>query len=522
MKNLICHGYYRRILSVMALVMSLTAMLILESCSHRQGYNPDLGRQRALRLQRLRNLSPGADVLPEMQLTVDSMRRDSKDVFYFASMNVLIDQLFSLYRIAEADSMASIMLKDAAATGNEMAVASAHRVKGQIYYKLGQPGAALTEFEKGRKLLKQNPDSIDEFTTAATIDEWIWITSRTLGDIPKMNIAGLRYAAEVEKQKQSGWSDPTRHFEVTALAFRAADRLSDSDINQAKELIDSAGAMRLKTLTIRAYEHFYSVRSQLSAVSGRYEDAVADIDSLIAVSDCFPWFKAEELRQRAQLIAEFDTPRYVADAFTEYMAYNDSIYIGNSEARLRDLTILYRTEMERTHHLRTVILLSLLGGVLLIFAILLTSSIRYARNERKKNRLLIERLNELDQQKAADACKQADTGADSDIDRLDRYMVTEKPFTDPALGRRELAAAFGVSQDEVSRIIREGRNLTVLGYINHHRLEAARHALEGNASASIAEIAVALGFGTARTLQRAFKAKFDMTPSQYRELSNQS
>ncbi|MDE5814063.1 MAG: helix-turn-helix domain-containing protein [Muribaculaceae bacterium] len=56
-------------------------------------------------------------------------------------------------------------------------------------------------------------------------------------------------------------------------------------------------------------------------------------------------------------------------------------------------------------------------------------------------------------------------------------------------------------------------------YINSFRAEEARRLLDTDAEITVSEIAGRLGFGTARTLQRAFKERYDMTPTQYREAS---
>lgn len=494
-------------------------MMSMSSCGRKGCYDEAKGRQRALRVQRLRNLSPGADVLPVMRLTVDSMRRDRRDVFYFAAMNVLIDQLFSLDRIAEADSMASLMVNEAQQEGNVVALASAHRVKGQILYKLGQPVRALAEYENGRAMLPPAPGSLDEFSTAATLDEWIWIASRKVGDTERMDHAALRYADEVRRQKLTGWNDSTRHFDVTALAFLASEQLGGSHLSQARALLDSASLMRLPSMPVRAYEHFYSVRSELKAAEGDYSGAVADIDTLIRAHDCFPWFKAEDLLRKAHLLALFSSPQVVADAYSDYISFTESLLLPRNDARISELTVLYRQELERGHRLHTLIIVTALCIVLLFLGVVLLLSIRNGRRERKKNLLLIERLHEIDRQNAVEDSRHANAAHLSDIERLDQYMLSDKPFRDPAFGRRELAAAIGVSQTEVARIIREQRAMSIVGYINFHRLEEARRQLEENTSASIAEIAQTLGFGTARTLQRAFKSRFEMTPSQYRELS---
>lgn len=210
------------LLTASVALFAVFVMLLVFSCSRGDRADSNKGRARALRMQQLRNLTPGGDVLPEMRLIVDSMRRDGKDVYYFAAMNVLIDQLFSRDLIGEADSMATRMIEEARNDDNRLALATAYRVKGQILFKVGRMDSVLQEFGRGRALIDEKPKELDEFSTAAAIDEWIWMAAREIGDTVAMHKAGLRYADEVRSQRVAGWADSTRHFEVTALAFRAA------------------------------------------------------------------------------------------------------------------------------------------------------------------------------------------------------------------------------------------------------------------------------------------------------------
>ncbi len=366
------------LLTASVALFALFVMLLVLSCSRGDRADNNKGRARALRMQQLRNLTPGGDVLPEMRLIVDSMRCDGKDVYYFAAMNVLIDQLFSRDLIGEADSMATRMIEEARSDDNRLALATAYRVKGQILFKVGRMDSVLQEFGRGRALIDEKPKELDEFSTAAAIDEWIWMAAREIGDTVAMHKAGLRYADEVRSQRVAGWADSTRHFEVTALAFRAAERLGRHDEKGARQLLDSASRLRLPALPVRAYEHWYAVRSDLDAAQGDYASAMALLDTIEEAHRYFPWFRLHDLHHKAEIAAQFGTPAQVAKAYGEYISLNDSLYAIHNEARFRDLTVLYHTELERGHRKLTVILTSTLTAIMLLLAVLLVISMRSA------------------------------------------------------------------------------------------------------------------------------------------------
>lgn len=78
-------------------VVLFACLHLLAGCVSADGDKDDsaLAQSRVLRAQRLRNMTPGDEILPELRAIVDSMRRDGRGVYYYAAVNVLVDQLFS-------------------------------------------------------------------------------------------------------------------------------------------------------------------------------------------------------------------------------------------------------------------------------------------------------------------------------------------------------------------------------------------------------------------------------------------
>ncbi len=108
------------------------------------------------------------------------------------------------------------------------------------------------------------------------------------------------------------------------------------------------------------------------------------------------------------------------------------------------------------------------------------------------------------------------------MDLLDKKMLSDRPFVNPAFGRKELAALAGLTPDELGAMIKNERSQTVIGYINACRAEEARRILESAPETAVATIATELGFGTPRTMQRVFRQHFGMSPTRFKELSKES
>ncbi len=503
--------------------------LILSGCSPEgesgQTDNDDKALARVIYIQQLYNLYPGGDIVPEMEAVVDSMRREGRNPYYYAAVNVLIDRLFSEGHFAEADSLAVRMMEEATAGSDSLSLAMARRVRAQMFFKLAQSARAQQELAPAGHYISDPYRSGPDFGTAASIQEWLWIIARELRDTVAMNQAGRNYARLVKENGIiNNWTDSTGHYPVSALAFRAEEAFSKGDIQLAGRLLDSAGIMILPALPSRAYEHFYTVRSKVRATEADWAGAIADADTLLATHREFPWFYLRDLLLKAEILNQAGKHEESAAAYSEYVSFHDSLSNRITDRRLHDLTLLYRTELDREQQRAERFRMFAFGVVILLLIMLLIIAILNAAREKKRNRLLVKRLRELD--RATGSVYQVESKnvppeQPSVLDTLDRHMFIDRPYINPALGRKELAEYCGIAPDALGHLIKTEKGLTVVNYINSFRLEEARRILGSDSTETVADIAVRLGFGTVRTLQRAFKERYDMSPTQYRDTSNE-
>ena len=503
--------------------------VLLSACCDRgsDSYDQKEAVRRVLTVQKLQNMNPGNPlVVPRMESIVDSMRKSGKDACYFGAVNVLIDRMFSDGRYAEADSLAVRMQHDAEEVADSLAMAMAKRVRAQILYKLSQSDRAMQEALSALPYATDPLRSGTSFGTSTSLDEWLHIIARANSDTAVMTQAGNHYAETVRRNMSvNSWSDPSGHYPVTALAFLAENAYLASDNQKARHLLDSALLLINKDLPARAYEHFYDVRSRFRAAQCDFKGALADVDTLLNTHRCFPWFYLRDLQLKAEVENAAGMHEESARSYSQYIAFHDSLSSRLTDSRLHDLTVIYRTELDRTERRTNTIRLIGLGSVSLLLLILFGVTFRHALNERKRNRLLVERLHEYDRSEMPLLRNIQEISEKQDepsgIARLDRYMVGEQPYRDPGLSRKELADYLGINQEALAQLIRTERDSSVHSYINSFRLEEARRVLDSDSGESIADIASRLGFGTARTLQRAFKERFDMSPSQYRAAASE-
>lgn len=505
----------------------IIALLCVGCDREKKSYDREEALRRVLTVQHLQNFNPGDPaVVPQMEVIIDSMRRSGKDACYFGAVNVLIDRLFSDGRYSEADSLAVRMQREAFVEEDSLAIAMAKRVRAQILYKLSQTDSALDEALSALPYTTDPLRSGPHFGTATSINEWIHIIAQANADTSARVQAGNRYAELVKCCIDSNsWNDPTGHYPVTALAFEADNALNYGNIQEAETLLDSASRLMKSGLPANAYEHFYDTRSRVRTAKGDYAGALADVDTLLHTHTSFPWFYLLDLQLKANIENVAGLHEESARTYSKYIAYHDSLSTKLVNSRLHDLTVLYRSELNQKElHTRRIQLLGL-GSVALLLLILLVVTLRHAVAEKKRNRLLVERLHEYDRKEQSQLQSIAEDNQDaedmSDIERLDKHMILDRPYTDPALSRKELADFLGTTQETLAQMIRNERNCSVHFYINSFRTEEARRILDSEPDATIAGIAVKLGFGTVRTLQRAFKESYGISPSQYRAASNE-
>jgi AraC-like DNA-binding protein len=111
-------------------------------------------------------------------------------------------------------------------------------------------------------------------------------------------------------------------------------------------------------------------------------------------------------------------------------------------------------------------------------------------------------------------------GPDADLlARLDALMARDKAWQEAGLTVGELARRTGIPEYRLRRLINQRlgfRNFTA--FVNEYRLSAAaaRLADPGETRIPILTIALELGWGSIGPFNRAFRARFGMTPSDFR------
>ncbi len=101
---------------------------------------------------------------------------------------------------------------------------------------------------------------------------------------------------------------------------------------------------------------------------------------------------------------------------------------------------------------------------------------------------------------------------------LDREIRTQKWYCQPRLSLNQLSDLSGMTPRDISRSINLVADMSFNDYINHHRIDQIKFALQTDNSTNITDLALAAGFSSKATFNQSFKKATGMTPSEFRQM----
>jgi AraC-like DNA-binding protein len=239
------------------------------------------------------------------------------------------------------------------------------------------------------------------------------------------------------------------------------------------------------------------------------------------------------LQYKAQILNHMGRVDEGNELFGEAFVLKDSLSKVNIHSQLDEL----RTQYEVDRHIaekernRNYFFFALGGCILLIIA--LGIWIYYNRQITKKNKTLVHQIKELQIQQEIQENeilnKESFIPRDIEDDfcpekRKDQLCIAirdiilkEKAYRNPAINREILIDQLGTNKDLFIEAFQYCFNMSFPEFINSLRLKDAISLLE-QSDLSIEEISEKVGFGTIRTFQRQFQAKYNMSPKDYRKV----
>lgn len=109
---------------------------------------------------------------------------------------------------------------------------------------------------------------------------------------------------------------------------------------------------------------------------------------------------------------------------------------------------------------------------------------------------------------------------DAMLARLEACMQHEQRYRDPALNLPTLAQELGLGAHQLSELVNTRLGKGFSRYLREQRVQAAKHMLVAERSASVLSVGLNVGFTAQSNFYDAFREIEGMTPGQYRKLAS--
>jgi AraC-like DNA-binding protein len=106
-----------------------------------------------------------------------------------------------------------------------------------------------------------------------------------------------------------------------------------------------------------------------------------------------------------------------------------------------------------------------------------------------------------------------------EVQKLNSFMKTEKPYLNPSLSIRNLAEDIQMNSRDLSILINQNLEKHFFDFVNEYRIEEAKIILKDSSKKefTILEILYEVGFNSKSSFNTAFKKHTGYTPTEYRK-----
>ncbi|WP_295935947.1 helix-turn-helix domain-containing protein [uncultured Alistipes sp.] len=283
-----------------------------------------------------------------------------------------------------------------------------------------------------------------------------------------------------------------------AFAYKTSTNLAEAYLalenpQQGKRYIQLAEEYASKHYDVLSKISLYSVKARYNAMIGNRQLAVAYMDSTIV--------------SRKESEAEFNAMKL--------MKANQRVNALEREARQQEL----ESERKLSGSYRKMIVMAVSG--LGLVCGLLAGIVFLYRRKREAYRSLVRRSQEWAAAKEETPPQNPAVMSEADqilVERINRIMQEEKPYTDPGLTLTELATRLEVNRSYISAAVNKMTGKNVSNFINDYRVAEAVRIMSDpkTANYTIDHIAFLAGFSDRVSFYRVFKKTTGITPSSFR------
>ena len=405
--------------------------------------------------------------------------------------------------------------------------ARANNTLGTTYFFLKQWDNALIQFQKARDMATELQNNLG-----------ISIAENNIGDIYQKK---GNYAQAIEHYLRCLQLQETINDRETicntyynmATCYSETGNFTESlyYFDLALNLVKETGDKEIEALCLMGLAGYHAHEKR------QFSEAVKLVNQaeLIAKETGHHQVLAEVYQARSAIDKERGDLASALEYYTQYKALSDILFNEQSTNQLHEYEVRYQTqekqleiEWQQAKAEKNMQYAAGLGVIVLLLIALAIVLLVNNRKIRRKNiaiaRQILENTRSATVAKAPRNHEKANGNENGNENglfaKIESYLLTTKLYLNENIDRKTLAGHTVSGEKRVENAIKESTGMTVGEYINSLRLAHACALLSDPANSSNMEtIAFGSGFNNRTSFHRCFKAKYDMSPSEFRDLA---
>ena len=468
------------------------------------------------------------------------LKQHENYILQYVAEDYLIETLIRTKREDEAFQRASKLHEDAKKQNLPELMALSCRTLGRFYEFAERYEEAYTFYKDAVKFALEanssNPIKINTYFRLIDMELW---TMRYEDAIHSCD-ALLKIFEEIQNEARANdKSVDNSSFIYKCYCWKAGAYTFMGKYAEAKFFLDKAESLINEAWPQSSLFIFYEYSLQYYKHTENYSEALRCINQIIELG-----YEEDEvgnisyLELKAYFMLKLKKYEESALLYSEILDKKDSLRTMAFAKQLDDLKVQYEVDKHIAEKIRNRNYFLFAFGGCILLAIALGIWVYLNRKIARKNRTLAQQIKELAVQQEAQVneilTKTSFVPEDVIIEAVDNelnlesrmdklclairdLMLKDKIYRNPAITQELVIDTLGANRRTFAEAFDFCFQMQFKDYVNFLRLKDAVILLE-QSDFTIEEIADTSGFGTVRTFQRQFSAKYNMSPKEYRGL----
>lgn len=447
--------------------------------------------------------------------------------YYYQAYAIFLEACFFDKQYQKTIDKAKELYQLAKKQGNDNGISAAFYSMALVYHKTGRVREAGEYFRKCIEIQQKTDDKTSLLTQSYYYLFEIVSAEKRSDEALQLILDWKKAIKDYETRKKL--ENPIAWGQVYAAYAQIyfdknqlfeAEAYCDSSLMICSDPSNSANISFLKALILTSKKEYPQA---LKLLDEAYETFSAYNEWDVTV---------EIMRAKMQILLRGEDNKEALSLFETILARKDSLSNQEFHAQLDELRTQYEvdTHIAEKEKARSYMYFAFAGCILLI--ITLGMWIYYNHQITKKNKALVKQIKEIQTQQTKDEIELLNKTAfeTEDVDdelcpekRKDQLCIAirdmlhkEKAYRDQTITRDNIVERLGTNKELFIDAFQYCFGMSFSEYVNSLRLKDSITLLE-ESDLSIEEISEKAGFGTVRTFQRQFQAKYNMSPKEYRK-----